>query len=657
MKILPTLQVAVFMGSWVASWMSLLFNSYRMVLGPLGGHRLDVLYVFPVVVLLLGLLMTNLSGYLEEQKKDPALARAAIWDADMFVLIRRHGRELCAGKAPEAWSRLKTRQALGRGIPLSMVSFYLASRHLVEGPSCQAASSLSRVLVQGREQSDSRLVKLLADHRQICGFDLPFGQGLNCTTSEELKPKQTDLLRQLQEGELPAWGEGFTEALQTSEKLVWSAAHCEQSTWLLQAAQGNSRCGYETCVSQGPMPAGPIREVNRFFTSQVVPLMMENKNMEREIRRLASRSANNVLLKAGASVLPYPLFASLVAKKTYIGSHSIAGVLIIARRQWQLQFLVGLASLLTSVQPLATMVWTRRRLKPFRRLHLLLHCSLDILILEITAILILNASVIIHIGRGTKHAAHTLMDATSEVLKSFSSVSEAQGKDLYSQHTWPTVIEQAPKLVDQAAEALRVGPWSLVQFLVSALIVYSLSTHLLRASSVSSEFPLVSRWNAAVGGPLQLLGAVEDPEVRRLCQPVRWQILLRSLLLSGLLLALLCRASAWDVGLFTSMVFQVRMFRAHVVWLILLVLHLSTGMLVVMDIEEQQEARDQKRRLRDVEAPTSASAPPPYGTFAPAQGLQGVQGSSCPAPGPLLPPGLGVTTQAPGMVSGMSSHP
>ena len=649
MKALPTLQLAMFVGSWVASWVSLFFNSSQMAFG---GHGLDVLYVAPVMVLLLGLFMTNLQGYLEEQESDPGLARAAIWDADMAVLIHRHGRDICAGKPPKAWNQLKNRQALGRGIPLSMVSFYLASRHLIEAPVCRLTSPLSRDLIicGGQWNKElSLLLPFLERHRQICSFDLPFGHGWNCTSSEALN--QPFLLVQMQQqfcgvdGGVELGAERIKE-LQESESSVWDAAHCEQSAWMLQPAPPEVACGYEfsaNCITQArDTKPGPMQAFNRFMGSQLVPLLTANANMVKAVRKLAAASMDNWALQAGVKILPESKIADLVVKNMQqaLKVDYLGRVLLISWRQWQIQIVIGLASLLMSVQPLANAIVVCQRLKPAQKRLLLIHLSLDILILECAAVCILNAKAIVHFGADFWQAVQAALDAFSQTLTQLNSLSDLT-ISVYADVN--DMMPRGPKLFRNSIDGIKVGPGAFASFFVSALVIYSLSTCLLGANSITRRLPLVSRWNAAVGGPLQLLSVVPENEVRGLCQGVRWQILLRTLLLSVLLAVFLLPATSFSVGLLTSLVLQVTVFKTPFViaWLVLSMCHIGTGMLAVQSIADKQPSRDQRRRLKDMEAAVSAARlPPPYGTF-PSQAIE--PGASTRAP--LRPPGVEVHAQ------------
>ncbi|CAE7825056.1 unnamed protein product [Symbiodinium sp. CCMP2592] len=621
----------MFVGSWIASWVSLAFNSYQMVFGH-GSLKLDVLYVAPVMVLLLGLFMTNLQGYLEEHEADPALAKAAAWDMDM---------------------------ALGRGVPLSMVSFYLASRHLVEAPTCQLAASVGRALIQGRgPEAVSLLVPAVAGHRQICSFELPFGGlGFNCTPSEDLN--QPLLLSQLQQpGVSKTALDEHLNKIRHMETTIWDAAHCEESVWMLQPLQGANRCGQEfsdRCLDPKVDPSpGPLQEFNFFMRSQLVPILKANRKAEKAARRIAAESPDS-WIRFGSTLASWSFMVDRIVQflhsdRKAVGPEELAGVLITSWRQWHTQFVVGLVSLLMSIQPITTMVGTSRHLKPFQKRRLSIHMVLDILIVECAAISILNAKVIVHFGSGWWQALQTVLSTLSDHV-----LSSPNPSSPHLSNIWVDATAAGPGLIEQCVDGMKVGPGVCARLMVSVLVIYISSTCLLGTSSVTKRFPLVSRWNAAVGGPFQVLGAVSEDEVHELCGRVRWQILVRTLLLSFLLAVFLLPATSFSVGMITSLVLKVTVFRAPFVigWMVLAALHVGTGMLVVEDIAENQSSRNLRRRLRGMEAAeASARSHPPYGTFVP-QAQVGCPGASVEAPmpegagmhgpqapSPSLPPGI-----------------
>ena len=277
-KPIPTLQTALFVGAWLTSWWSLLKNSILMFHAPK-----DVVIVAPAVILLLGLILTNVQGYFDEKAREEfTVAKAAAVDGDLLVLLHRDGKRICSGKPTKAWRRLQVRQALGRGIPLSMVSFYLASRSVIEEPICQLSARLSREILEHNTTGTCKLTEALADQKRICRFDLPFGFGLGCQSSEELN--QTGLLAEIREESTLGFGdkEIFEAPLKGAEEEIWKSGHCSASTWRLQpnnkGQKGN--CAYEACLV-AEAPSGP----SKVFNEQLYQLLLKGAKDSKELKR------------------------------------------------------------------------------------------------------------------------------------------------------------------------------------------------------------------------------------------------------------------------------------------------------------------------------------------------------------------------------------
>ncbi|CAE7397756.1 Man1a1 [Symbiodinium natans] len=100
---------------WAAG--KLLASKLQVLLQP-EGTQTGMTYVTlaaPLLVLLFGLFMTNIRGYLDAKaQNDMPLAKAAAMDLDMALLLQRHGRRIIADQPHADWRKLKLRQALGR---------------------------------------------------------------------------------------------------------------------------------------------------------------------------------------------------------------------------------------------------------------------------------------------------------------------------------------------------------------------------------------------------------------------------------------------------------------------------------------------------------------------------------------------------------------
>ena len=166
----------------------------------------------------------------------------------MLFLLHRDGKRICSGKPTKAWKRLQVRQALGRGIPLSMVSFYLASRSVIEAPVCQLSATLSRYLITEKGQQRH------ANSRKLLQIKSGF-VALNSPSASDwaAKPAKNWIRRECLHRcvRKQDWGRSRLSQLpwRLPKKPYGKSGHCSASTWLLQPnSLKHGHCGYEACI-------------------------------------------------------------------------------------------------------------------------------------------------------------------------------------------------------------------------------------------------------------------------------------------------------------------------------------------------------------------------------------------------------------------------
>ena len=630
------------------------------------GAPTDVVIVAPAVILLLGLILTNLQGYFDEKAREEfAIAKAATVDGDMLFLLHRDGKRICSGKPTKAWKRLQVRQALGRGIPLSMVSFYLASRSVIEAPVCQHAAILSRGLLEGNTTGTCKLTEALADQKRICRFDLPFGFGLGCQSSEELN--QTGLLDQLRSGPGHSWHTDIPRELWAAEEAIWKSGHCSASTWRLQPnTDGTSGiCAYETCFAAPPY--GPAKAFNQQIYQLVIKTAEDSKELKRSVRHLLSK------LHTGAAFGLIFVWKEVVRAAIPLAIGSFAwnnndqprlAVVITSWRNWQMDFLLGFIFLVASMLPLAKAVQERRHLKSLiNKGPIWVHFAIDILLVECAAVGILT-SLFLHEGGGgiTRLCDFLIKEvilATDSIAGSVDSMqhesiaslvgNKALIADLelaFTEHEWMDVAYHAVRLAKGLAAPLMVTGIFFLLFGIAVVVFCSLSTILMRKTSVAQQMPWLTQWNAAIGGPLHLLGSVRDDEIKALSLRMQGQIILRGFLLTLFLGIFMFPVRSIDTALATSLILEKQTSRTPWIlsWFVLWGVHMVTGILAVNVIDENQAFRDEDRWLRDMEAYGACGVPSQgYGMGMKPQGLPNTTAIPQSAP-----PGLQVPQAAPG---------
>ena len=662
-KPIPTLQTALFVGSWLTSWWSLLKNSILMF-----GAPQDVVIVAPAVILLLGLILTNVQGYFDEKAREEfALAKAATVDGDMLFLLHRDGKRICSGKPTKAWKRLQVRQALGRGIPLSMVSFYLASRSVIEEPVCQLSATLSRYLITEKGPTETcKLTEALADQKRICSVDLPFGFGLGCQTSEELN--QAGMLAQMRKETGLGQNETISAAMKTAEEAIWKSGHCSASTWLLQPnSLKHGHCGYEACMIEEAPISGPSKAFNELLYRLALKGAENSKEFKRSIQRLVrnwDRIGAFVLGLVWKQVLRIALPTTFTHRENDIDPST--EVVITSWRNWQMDFLLGFIFLVASMLPLAKAVQERRHLKfLINKIPIWIHFAIDILLVECAAVGILT-SLFLHEGGGRITRLRDLMlkeviqrlDLIADMELEMDSVDDLL-ENLYRYNDgFSDLALSGIRSVKGLADPLMVTGVFFLLFGIAVLFFCSLSTIFIRKTSVAQQMPWLTQWNAAIGGPLHLLGSVRDDEIKALSLRMHGQIILRGFLLTLLLGIFMFPVRSIDTALATAIILGKQTSRTPWIlsWFALWGVHMVTGILAVNVINENQAFRDEDRWLRDMEAYGACGVPSQgYGMGMKPQGLPNTTAIPQSAPPGLqvpqsAPPGLQVPqVQPPGL--------
>ncbi|CAE7493482.1 unnamed protein product [Symbiodinium natans] len=507
---------------------------------------------------------------------------------------------------------------------MSMVSLYLASRSVIEAPMCQLSATLSRHIIRGTNRP-SALADFVEKTSETCLVDLPLGMGLACTSNAESKAALA---------ELRAWNYNLSMA-KTLDELnrtlldewhkaegdIWRAAHCDQSNWQVQPGEGNHQliCGFEVCIDED-LPQGPTRSFNHILTLAMREKMEKSGELERSVKELLQKLIDKPGTKLLAQLFPWKAFIRLVRRSIAIGQSS-APILLKSWRLLQPRFLLGLAFLLASVQPLAEMVHGKRGLR-HHKLPVVMHVGIDIIMLEITSILVLTSSFTDQLGNAMASGLDLMLATIVQAVRSFDpkkfggkGIKDFEGvlnnaEAAEAEKLLYKVYNLALDMLQGLTKPMLVHTPLFVAFVAAALLFYSLSTILCKDNSVCRSRPWVTRWNTAVGGPLHLLGCLEEPEVRKMCQPLRLQLLLRGLLLSAIVGVFLARSDYFDAILSNALVFNIEMGRLpwFLAWFALWALHIFSGMLAINGIEENQLVRDQKQKIKDMEAAYGATA-------------------------------------------------
>lgn len=138
-----SLQIALLLWAWLQCWSGMFYHGFQICEG-----SESIKHIMPMVVLVVGLVMTNVIGFVHFRQKgfwrDACLAAL---DLDTPYLAYQHGRQIMLGKPCPDWELLRLRNSIWRSLPLAMVGFVLAFRIILEIPTCQAVGTLSTFAV------------------------------------------------------------------------------------------------------------------------------------------------------------------------------------------------------------------------------------------------------------------------------------------------------------------------------------------------------------------------------------------------------------------------------------------------------------------------------------------------------------------------------
>ena len=524
---------------------------------------------------------------------------------------------------------------------------------MVEAPVCQLSTSVGRPLLEDRAfketEKPTELLKLLQDQEDVCSLDLRFGLKLGCETRKALN--QTDLVTVLQRSTV--WPYDFSENMRLADEALWKAGRCHLSRWQAvpvpnapERPEHNNLCGYEACVDPTP-PKGPMQIFNQlltrdgkrfqvlcrrtfvwlglelvvlcsiWFSRRFTYLALVEKIKRSEALETSVRSFVSRLVGGGAvlaHVVPWNVIADIISghiDKFRPGD----GVGVLTWRVWGHEFVLGLTFLISSISPLAAGVAKRRRLKEWhQKAPIWAHYAIDIILVEVATIFLLTSRFLILFGSKFSDFFDNEIDNFARTLYELEDI---QGKPIKQalgdvqrrlQHQveadWAKDGDNlVPKMMISLAEPLSVGPATSLLFVGAALLFYTLSTAFVTKCKLAEELPWITRWNAAIGGPLFLLSAVSSTEARHLCNSMGQLIFFRGLLLGVLLAVFLAPVDDFNAAIVTTLVFKSRLTRTPFViaWLILWAMHILTGMAAVYQVQMRQARKDEERLVRDID--------------------------------------------------------
>ena len=204
--------------AWMKTWIDLITNGIVVVQQY---PATDARCTAPVIVILAGIILTNVIGFTQFFRKGCFTeAIAAAVDLDTPYLAYKLHAEVLRGDNCLDWEKLRLRNSIWRSLPLAIITFALASRVVVEIPLCQQFATLGPLAVGTfpELEKDSPFVRDLEDSgvkfREIRIF-----QNVRDRTQEFLQGQMGEELQEVAKKSL------------VLQQRAWAAAHCKHSEW------------------------------------------------------------------------------------------------------------------------------------------------------------------------------------------------------------------------------------------------------------------------------------------------------------------------------------------------------------------------------------------------------------------------------------------
>lgn len=224
-------QIFLLLWAWLTCWVDMVSNALEVSHG-----SQDIEHRMPLVVIAVGILMTNVLGVLHFQRKGQWVdACIAAVDFDTPYLACKHGMQILRGQICPDWEALRQRNSSWRSIPLAMVGFVLAFRVLMQIPGCEMGATLSGVMIAG-------FPEVIPQSKSA--DDLPYSRWAHDLVRDEVNvseitlftdgiPRVQEILQKRSLAEREKHVALLMKLLQT-ENVVWTCASCSLSHWKKQ---------------------------------------------------------------------------------------------------------------------------------------------------------------------------------------------------------------------------------------------------------------------------------------------------------------------------------------------------------------------------------------------------------------------------------------
>jgi len=207
-------EILLLQWAWLKSWFDLVVYGLKLF------EKFDIKFLAPTVVIVVGIVMTNVLGFINFFLQGLHLdACMAAFDLDTPFLACKHGAQVVKGEDCAEWEKLRMRNSIWRSLPLAMITLVLSLRNLFEIPTCQMFALLGPIATSVLPELENQS-RFIQDIRNA---------SLNYSAIGEVRGMRegSSRIRADQKERFRPTGRLLLEL----EDDVWEAAHCSESTW------------------------------------------------------------------------------------------------------------------------------------------------------------------------------------------------------------------------------------------------------------------------------------------------------------------------------------------------------------------------------------------------------------------------------------------
>lgn len=516
----------------------------------------DPKFLAPLVVLVVGLLMTSLLGFQDfwQQGRHREAIIAAV-DLDTPYLALKHGRQVIYGEDCPDWEKLRQRNSTWRSLPLAMMTFALAFRVLMEIPMCQTVLFTSIMAIGMFPQLTNH--SLWAQDLRRDGLE-PSHIG-RIRVISNMTAMVPDYLKETSGLEI-AW-----QALDV-EKQIWGAAHCRDSRWeqkTLPMSQDTAQTWAMASLGHGKLHgelggvgSGNLLALNSMQNQQIKKLLQQNEEVLRPaVIKLATRDVRGKGLKQkmksfvrgmAARSLPWNEIVDLAYTSFFDRNADVPQLTVQQSRPWKLKMgpveLVlqdgwklslcqTCALLLTAFFPILkkTLETCHIRDAKFKSL-VAFHAILDIACLVATWLLCAAAPAAYYFGHLVESLTSQMWPLFREAIEGMSDISQEQLKTNTPPMLGKFIHQAAPacfsSLLTNLLPALQWSLFLLLRLAAGSLVFLGLFS--LLARGLCPHVRLANCLQVGICGPLWLFA--DCGEIKTTATKVCFMMAFRSLL-------------------------------------------------------------------------------------------------------------------------------